>query len=362
MSSPVLPASAAPPAAETTRPQPSGRHTGRLAAGMVLLTALLVLTCALSIALGAREVSWHTLWVALTDYDAGDTSQRVLRELRVPRTLLGVVVGAALGVSGALLQGLTRNPLADPGIMGINAGAAMFVVTGVMLGLNELSGISAMQVTVWLAFLGAGAATVAVYGIASLGRDGATPVKLALAGAAITAGTTAVTSGIVMTNVDALNALRFWQVGSLAGRYLPVFWQVVWFILAGLVVSLAAGRLLNGLALGEDVARSLGQRVGLTRVALFATVAVLCGAATAACGPIVFVGLVVPHVARAICGPDYRWIVPYSALLSPVLLLGADIAGRLVLTGGELQVGVVLGVFGAPAFVALVRYRGLAEL
>jgi iron complex transport system permease protein len=178
----------------------------------------------------------------------------------------------------------------------------------------------------------------------------------------MTAGMMAVTSGLVMTDVDALNALRFWQVGSLSGRYLPVFWQVVWFIVAGLVAALATGRLLNGLALGEDVARALGQRVGQTRALLFVTVAVLCGAATAACGPIVFVGLVVPHLARMLCGPDYRWIVAYSALLSPVVLLVADIAGRLLLTDGELQVGVVLGVFGAPAFIALVRHRRLAEL
>lgn len=339
----------------TPRPPSPTRHS-RLAAGAAALAAVLVATCALSLALGTRDVGWHTLWLAVTDYDATDTAQRVLREMRVPRTLLGLVVGAALGVSGAILQGVTRNPLADPGIMGINAGAAMFVVLGVVL-LD-----ASTRASVWLAFLGAGAATVAVYGIASFGREGATPVKLALAGAALTAGTMAVTSGLVMTDVDALNTLRFWQVGSLSGRYLPVFWQVVWFIGAGLLVALAAGRLLNGLALGEDVARSLGQRVGLTRAVLFVTVALLCGAATAACGPIVFVGLVVPHVARMLCGPDYRWIVPYSALISPVVLLAADIAGRLLLADGELQVGVVLGVFGAPAFVALVRYRGLAEL
>lgn len=344
------------PATRTVLSPPSRRHNGRLAAGAVGLAVLLVATCALSVALGAREVSWHALWLAFTDYDATDTAQRVLREMRVPRTLLGLVVGAALGVSGAILQGVTRNPLADPGIMGINAGAAMFVVIGVVA-----FGASLAE-TVWLAFLGAGAATVAVYAIASFGREGATPVKLALAGAAMTAGMMAVTSGLVMTDVDALNALRFWQVGSLSGRYLPVFWQVVWFIVAGLVVALAAGRLLNGLALGEDVARALGQRVGQTRALLFTTVAVLCGAATAACGPIVFVGLVVPHLARMLCGPDYRWIVAYSALLSPVVLLVADIAGRLLLTDGELQVGVVLGVFGAPAFIALVRYRRLAEL
>ncbi len=241
--------------------------------------------------------------------------------------------------------------------MGINAGAAAFIVFGIMvLGVQGIGGY------VWLAFLGAGVATVTVYGIASFGREGATPVKLALAGAAVTAVLSSLTSAIVMTNVDALNELRFWQVGSLAGRYMPVFWQTAPFIVLGLFVAMLTGRALNGLALGEDLALALGQRLRLTRLVLFVTVAVLCGAATAACGPIVFVGLVVPHLARFICGPDYRWILPYSLVLTPIVLLVADIIGRLVVSPGELQVGVVLGVLGAPAFIALVRYRSLAEL
>ena len=277
--------------------------------------------------------------------------------MRVPRTLLGVAGGVALGVSGAILQGMTRNPLADPGIMGINAGAAAAIVTAI-----AVLGIHGMGAYIWLAFVGAGIAVGVVYGIASFGREGATPVKLALAGAAVTAGLTSLTTGIVMTDLDALNAIRFWQVGSLAGRYMPVFWQVVPFIAAGTLVALGTGRALNGLALGDDVARGLGQRVARTRLLMFATVAVLCGAATAACGPIVFLGLVVPHVARLICGPDYRWILPYCMVLAPILLLGADIAGRVVAAPSELQVGVVLGVIGAPVFVLLVRYRSLSEL
>jgi iron complex transport system permease protein len=277
--------------------------------------------------------------------------------MRVPRTLIGVLAGAALGLSGAILQGVTRNPLADPGIMGINAGAAAFIVFGIMV-----LGVQGIAVYIWLAFIGAGVATVAVYGIASFGREGATPVKLALAGAAATAVLSSVTSAIVMTNVDALNELRFWQVGSLAGRYMPVFWQTAPFIALGLIVAMCTGRALNGLALGEDLALALGQRLRLTRLVLFVTVAVLCGAATAACGPIVFVGLVVPHLARFVCGPDYRWILPYSLVLTPIVLLSADILGRVLVSPGELQVGVVLGVLGAPAFIALVRYRSLAEL
>lgn len=343
-----------------TRPaatRPPTRPTAGLAAGVVVLAALLLVVCFVSITLGSRGVGLSTIWRAFTDHDPGSAAQTVIRELRVPRTLIGVLAGAALGLSGAILQGVTRNPLADPGIMGINAGAAAFIVVGIMvLGTQDIS------TYVWLAFLGAGAATATVHGIASLGREGATPVKLALAGAAVTAILSSVTSAVVMTHVDALNELRFWQVGSLAGRYYPVLWQTAPFLLLGSVVALGAGRALNGLALGEDVARALGQRIGLTRVVLFVTVAVLCGAATAACGPIVFVGLVVPHVARMLCGPDYRWILVYSALLTPVVLIAADIVGRLVVSPGELQVGVVLGVLGAPAFIALVRRRDLAEL
>ena len=307
--------------------------------------------------MGSRAVSLETIVSAFGKFDPTSASETVIAQMRVPRTLLGLTAGAALGLSGAILQGVTRNPLADPGIMGVNAGAAASIVVGVVA-----FGTANLGAYIWLAFLGAGAATFLVYGIASLGREGATPVKLALAGAAVTAGLSSVTTALVLTNVDALNELRFWQVGSLAGRYMPIFWQTAPFILVGAVVALASGRALNGLALGEDVAVALGQRVRRTRLVLFVTVAVLCGAATAACGPIVFVGLVVPHLARLICGPDYRWILPYSLVITPIVVLLADIVGRVLLAPGELQIGVVLGVLGAPAFIALVRYRNLAEL
>lgn len=333
---------------------------GRLvprSAGLLGLGGVLLVVCFFSVTMGSRDITLATIWQALSDFDPSSAEQTVVREMRLPRTLLGLVVGAALGLGGALLQGLTRNPLADPGIMGINYGAAAAVVAGA-----AAFGFQTLSVTIWLALAGAAIAIVIVYGIASLGREGATPVKLALAGAAVTAGLTSLVSAIVMTDTDALNELRFWQVGSLAGRYLSVVWQTAPFVLVAGLVALAAGRALNGLALGEDVARALGQRVGLTRVALFATAAVLCGAATAACGPIAFLGLVVPHVARMICGPDYRWILPYSLVLGPIILLLADIVSRVVVAPGELQVGVVLGVLGAPAFILLVRCRTLREL
>lgn len=345
----------------TVRPvgsaQAQTRPGGRLLTGLVVLGVFLVVVCALSLALGARDVSLAVVWQALTDPGAQTPAETVVREVRIPRTLLGILAGVALGLSGTLLQGVTRNPLADPGIMGINAGAAAAVVTSVMVfGVHGLSGY------IWFAFLGAGAAVFVVYAIASFGREGATPVKLALAGAAVTAGLTSVSSTIVMINSEALDELRRWQVGSLAGRYAPVVVQVLPFIVVAAAVAALAGRALNGLALGEDVARALGQHVVRTRLLMFAVVAVLCGAATAACGPITFVGLVVPHLARLVCGPDYRWILAYSVVLTPMVLLGADVLGRLILGGRELPVGVVLGVLGAPVFVLLVRARHLVQL
>lgn len=330
-----------------------GRRTTVLAA---LLAVLTVVTCA-SIGLGSRDVDVATVWGALTDFDPASAAQSVIRDMRLPRTLIGLLAGAALGLGGAILQGSTRNPLADPGIMGINAGAGAFIVTAILT-----FGAMPLSVYVVLAFIGAALTTALVYVVAAFGREGATPVKLALAGAAVSAGLYSVTSGVVMLNVDALNELRFWQVGALAGRYWPVLTQVAPFLILGIIAALACGRLLNGLALGDDLAVALGQRVQRTRIGLFLVVAVLCGAATAACGPIVFVGLVIPHIARAMCGPEYRWVLVYSAILGPIVLLVADVVGRVIAPPGEVQVGVVLGVLGAPAFITLVRRRDLAEL
>ncbi|MFC7244140.1 FecCD family ABC transporter permease [Catellatospora aurea] len=332
------------------------RRALALGPGLAMLCVILALVAFLSITLGSRDIGLTDVLRALAGLDGSSIEHTVTVEMRVPRTLLGVGVGAALGVAGTVLQGVTRNPLADTGIMGVNSGAAAFVVLAI-----TVLGVRGVNVYIWFAFAGAILAVLLVYAIASLGREGATPVKLALAGAAVTAGMGSLTTGIVMTNVDALNELRFWQVGSLAGRYAPILSGVAPFLIVGLIASLACGRALNGLALGEDTARGLGQRVGLTRAAAFAVVAVLAGAATAACGPVVFVGLIVPHLARFICGPDYRWILPYSMLLAPIVLLLADIVGRVVAAPGELQVGVVLGVLGAPVFVGIVRYGRLSE-
>ena len=328
-----------------------------LAFGLLGLAATVLLVAFLSITVGARPVTLQTTWSALTAFDPALTDHRIIWDLRLPRTIIGLAVGAALGLAGAVLQGATRNPLADPSILGIHSGAAVFVVLGV-----AVFGITQLSLYVWLAFVGAGVAMLVVYAAASLGREGATPVKLALAGAAMTAAMQSVTSAILLTSPRTLDEIRFWQVGSLAGRDMEIFVQVAPFLAVGIVLALATGRMLDGLSMGEDVARALGQNVGRSRAMAGLAAVILAGAATAAAGPIAFVGLTVPHMARAITGPNYRWILPYSMLLTPILLLGADVIGRVIAPPGEVQVGIVTAFLGAPVFIALVRRRKLAAL
>ncbi|GAB2635898.1 FecCD family ABC transporter permease [Kribbella swartbergensis] len=348
-------ASADPLAAAPSRPRRTRRAT--LLLGLIGCIALLAVVTVLSIAVGSKQIPLSTVFDALRHYDDADTDHVIIRSLRVPRTVIGLLVGAALGLSGALMQGVTRNPLADPGILGVNGGAALFVVAGIYW-----FGLASLTAYVWLAFAGAAAASVAVYLLGSLGREGATPVKLALAGAAMTAMLGSLTTALLIGDVDTFDQFRFWAVGSLAGRGADIAEQVAPFILVGIVLALVAGRVLNALSLGDEVAKSLGQRVGLARLFVAAIVVVLCGAATAAAGPIGFIGLTIPHVARLVTGPDYRWILPYSMLLAPILLLGSDVLGRVVAQPGELQVGIVTAVIGAPFFIALVRRRKLADL
>ncbi|QQR41144.1 iron chelate uptake ABC transporter family permease subunit [Devosia rhizoryzae] len=318
---------------------------------------MLAAIAALSLAVGARPIPLETVWRALTAYDATATEHRIIWDLRLPRTVIGLLVGAALGLAGAVLQGATRNPLADPSILGIHAGASLAVVLGVaFFGMTQLSSY------VWLAFLGAGGAMLVVYSVASLGREGATPVKLALAGAALSAVMFSVINGILLTSQRTLDEIRFWQVGSLAGRSMDILFQVTPFLIVGAVLALAVARLLDGLSMGDDVARALGQRIGISRALSGLAAVILAGASTAAAGPIAFVGLTVPHVARSITGPGYRWILPYSMLLAPILLLGADVLGRVISPPGEVQVGIVTALIGAPFFIALVRRKKLAAL
>ncbi|UWM49507.1 iron chelate uptake ABC transporter family permease subunit [Streptomyces carpaticus] len=336
---------------------PSSRSRPMLAAGLVPAAAALVLAVAASLALGTAHIPLSSVWQALTAYDPGDTQQLIIREVRVPRTVIGVLTGVALGLAGAVMQAVARNPLADPGILGVNAGAALFVVVAInSLGLDTLSGY------VWFGFAGALCAFALVYGVSSLGREGATPIKLALAGAATTAALGSITSAIILTSNNAFEQYRFWQVGALTRTEDGLLVQAAPFIAAGAACALLSGRWLNTLSLGDDTARALGQRVGAVRALAACAVVLLCGTATAIAGPIAFVGLVIPHIARAFTGPDYRWILPYSALLAPTLLLTADVVGRLIARPGELQVGIVTAVIGVPPFIALVRRRRTGAL
>ncbi|MGI5439476.1 FecCD family ABC transporter permease [Streptomyces shenzhenensis] len=321
------------------------------------MAVLLLAAIALSLAVGSGDVSLHDVVHGVLDPDRSVRGQLVVQEVRIPRTLAGLLAGAALGLAGTVMQGVTRNPLADPGLLGINAGAAVAVV----FAMSVLSLTEPAQY-IWFGFLGACLAAGLVYGIAGLGREGATPVKLALAGAAATALLVSATDTMLLSDSQTYDQYRFWQVGALDGRDLDVLLQAVPFVVVGGVLALALGPRLNGLALGDDIARALGQRVAVARLVGAASVVLLCGASTAVAGPIGFVGLAVPHAVRMITGPDHRWILPYSALLAPVLLLVADVVGRVVARPGEIQVGVVTAAVGCVPFIVLVRRRGKADL
>ncbi|MPZ66485.1 MAG: iron chelate uptake ABC transporter family permease subunit [Pseudonocardiaceae bacterium] len=323
---------------------------------LALLLALLGLACLASVAVGAKAIPPTDVWAALVAPTGGE-NDIVVRSLRIPRTVLGVMVGAALGLAGALMQGHTRNPLAEPGILGVNAGAAFAVVLAIyLLGITSLLGF------VWFAFAGALLASVAVFALGSLGRAGATPVTLALAGIAVTVFLFALVQAVILLSQETLDVYRFWVVGALAGRDPAVILDVAPFLAAGLVLALANAPGLNALALGEDVARALGQSIRRVRIVGVAAITLLAGGAVAAAGPIGFLGLVVPHVARYLTGPDHRWLLPYAAVLGAILILLADVVGRVVMRPGELQVGIVLALVGAPFFIALVRRKRLMAL
>ncbi len=326
--------------------------------GLGLLVALGILACVVlvSIAVGSKGISIPVVWDALFDRRAIEDHQ-IVWNWRVPRTVVGIVVGAALGLSGGLIQALTRNPLADPGILGVNAGAAVAVSVGVAaFGIGGISGY------MWFAFAGAIAVTVAVYLIGAAARGGADPVRLVLAGVAIGAVLTGLVNALMLMQPRTFDQMRHWQAGSIVGRDLDVVWPVLPFIVAGVVLAAVAARPLNAIGLGEDMAAALGASVVRTRIIVIIAVTFLAGGATAIAGPIIFIGLMIPHVARWIVGPDQRWILAYAVVLAPILLLVSDIAGRLVLHPGEVPVGVVTAFIGAPVLIVLVRRRNASAL
>jgi iron complex transport system permease protein len=329
------------------RTSPGGPRTPTTAA---ILVAAVVGVCAASVLLGSR-------WIDPSAVFDGSHPMHGVAAARIDRTLLGVAVGSSLGLVGALMQGLTRNPLADPGILGINAGASLAMVLAI-----SAFGVSDLQGYVWFAFLGAAAAMVLVHAAAAMGRDGATPVKVAIAGAALTAAVSSWTSGVLLTDRKTIESFRLWQVGTIAGRGTDVLVTVLPFLVVGVVLGLACVRSLNALALGDDLARGLGRRTGVDRLLIGVAIVLLAGGATALAGPVAFVGLIVPHGVRAVVGPDYRRVLPLCLGYGAVLTVAADVAGRMVLPPGEVQVGIMTAVVGVPVFLALVRRGRIGAL
>lgn len=326
------------------------------------LAAVLVVLCLLSLGLGALQIPPGDVLKALLGRPTGPRIEDVVWSVRVPRTALGLAAGAALGLSGCVMQALTRNPLADPGILGVSAGAAFAIVLAA-----GVAGIGSLLGYIWFAFAGAMAASIVVYLLGRMGRSGSTPVKLALAGVAVTAVLSSLTSAIVLTDPAALDRFRFWSAGSLANQDASTVLRILPFLGLGALLAVASAPALNSLALGDDVAASLGRKLGLVRLQGVVAVTLLTGAAVAVIGPVVFIGLVVPHVARVLAqwaglGPDHRWLLPLSAALAAGLLLGADILGRVIARPVEVQAGIIVAFIGGPFFIALVRRRRLAEV
>lgn len=333
----------------------AGRSSRARTAWLGAVLALLALLCALSVAIGTRDVSFADILGGLSG--RVETVAEAAVAVRLPRTLLALLSGAALGLAGAIMQGVTRNPLADPGILGVNMGASLAVVIGIVW-----FGIATAQAFIITAIAGAGASAVFVYVVGSLGRGGATPLKLALAGASTSVAFSSLVIAVVLPRSDIAGGIRSWQIGGVGGATFERIETVLPFLVAGFIISLLSARKLNSLALGDELAAGLGENVMAARaVASFGAI-LLCGAATAICGPIGFVGLVVPHLCRLLVGVDNRWLLPFSALGGACLLLAADIVGRIVARPSELDVGIVTALVGAPFFIWIVRRQRVREL
>ena len=317
--------------------------------------ATLLLVCILSLVFGTRAVPLRDVFDALQGGTDG-IGEAAARK-RLPRTVLAMLIGAALAISGATMQAVTRNPLAEPGILGVSSGASLAVVIGV-----AFWGISDPYSYMGLAVLGAAAASVFVYVVGSMGRGGATPLKLALAGAATTAAATSLISAILLPRVDVMSTFRFWQIGGVGGASWDRIGIITPFLALGALVCVFNARGMNTLALGDDMAAGLGANVFRTRIASAAGAVVLCGVATAIAGPIAFVGLVVPHVCRLLIGTDHRWLLPFSAIAGAALLVGADVVGRVIARPEEIEVGIITSVIGAPVLIWVVRQQRVREL
>ncbi len=327
------------------------------AIGLVALSLVLLVVVLLSLRIGSISITTDDAVDALFNYNHDSYEQTVVRSLRLPRTLIALGVGASLAVAGAIMQSATRNPLAGPEILGVSSGASFAIVTAVYF-----VGLTASWQYVWFAFAGALVASVVVYGVASAGRGGATPVKLALAGVVVTSLLGSWSSALLLLDERTLDIVRFWLAGSVAGRSLEVYQYVVPFMIVGVILGVAMSPQLNVMSLGEDTARSLGLNTSRLRAICAVIVVLMTGASVAAAGPIGFIGLAVPHIVRTIVGPDYRWIIPYCVLVGPILLLSADITGRVIVRPAELQVGIVTALCGAPFLIAIARSYKVASL
>nr|WP_156822774.1 iron chelate uptake ABC transporter family permease subunit [Demetria terragena] len=347
---------------DSTEPTPGSVESpsfgGRRAIGLLVIGAALFVAFILSLAHGANPLSYSDVWSALWSRGDNSTESIIVWSERWPRTLVGIMVGAALGVAGALIQALTRNPLADPGILGVNAGAGFAVTIGI-----GIFGLTSVSQYIWVAFLGAAVATVAVFAIGSVGGGGtASPITLVLAGVALGAVLTGIETFFTLLDPETFRGVRNWTVGSLARATLADAGLVAPFIIVGLLIALALATSLNSIALGDDLAASLGTNVRRVRVFGVIALTLLAGGATALTGGIAFVGLMVPHVVRWFVGPDQRWIMAYSLLAAPAFVLIADVVGRVIARPGEIEVWIVTAVLGAPVLIALVRRRDVSAL
>lgn len=318
---------------------------------------MLLIACVASLAIGSRPVPPEVVWQALTGGQVPAPDAAAVVDQRLPRTVVGLLVGAALGGSGAIIQAVTRNPLADPGILGVSAGAGFFVAIGI-----AVFGVTAPAGYLWFALVGAAVATVGVFAIGSFGKGSARPEQLLLAGVALSAVLAGIISTIRLSDPRRFNALQVWEAGTLRNADWGVLGPAIPILIVGALIAVILGAPLNTLALGDDRASALGSSVGRTRAAAIIAITLLAGGATAIAGPIAFVGLMIPHVARWAMGPDYRWIVVISLVLAPVLLLGSDIIARVIAWPGEVPVGIVTAFVGAPVLIALVRRGKLRQL
>lgn len=325
------------------------KHTGQRWAGLFIAIIVLLFLISASIVYGYTDTTWKMAIDALTNFD-GSNEHIVIQSVRIPRAFIAAAVGASLAISGVLMQTVTKNPLASPDIFGVNAGAGVAVVIAV-----TVFSVGSLQLFTWLSFAGAAVAAISVYAIGSVGREGLTPMKLTLAGSAMTALFASFTQGILVLNEAALEQVLFWLAGSVAGRNLENLIAVLPYLVVGWITSLVIAAKMNVLSMGEDVAKGLGLNTALLKIIIGIVVILLSGGAVAVAGPIGFIGIVVPHLTRSIVGIDHRWVIPFSGLLGGGLLLTADIASRYILMPQEVPVGVMTAIIGTPFFIYIAR-------